>query len=124
MSSAETAQRTSDVSDDRGQEEQLMRQLALRMLATAEEEERARRISEEERGNVEKSAVYDQLITVQEDLVRTINIMKVLFIVTITSTIIFKITALVAVDSSTLLPVLEYIKHIAWCGGDCSLDPV
>lgn len=55
----------------------LMRQVALKMLAAVEEEERARRITEEAQENALKSVAYDKLISVQEDLVRTINLMQV-----------------------------------------------
>lgn len=79
MTSTETAQR--EVNEDKldTAQEQLMRQMALKMLATVEEEERARRISEEAQENALKSAAYDKLISVQEDLVRTINLMQVCY---------------------------------------------
>ena len=58
-------------------QEQLLRQMALKMVAAAEEEERARRISEEAQENPAKNATFDKLIMVQEDLLRTISLMKV-----------------------------------------------
>ncbi len=58
-------------------QEALMREMAIKMLAAAEEEERARRIREETQGSEQKNAILDKLIVVQEDLVRTINLMKV-----------------------------------------------
>ena len=58
-------------------QEQLLRQMALKMVATLEEEERTRRISEEAQENPAKNATYDKLIMVQEDLLRTISLMKV-----------------------------------------------
>ncbi len=74
-----TVQALPDVSVDQLDhvQEQLMREMAIKVLAAAEEEERARRISEETQGSTQKNAVYDKLIVVQEDLVRTINLMKV-----------------------------------------------
>lgn len=58
--------------------QQLMRKMANKMMAEAVEEERQRRIKEslgEEGGDRQKA--YNQLILVQEDLVRTINLMRV-----------------------------------------------
>ena len=59
--------------------QQLMRTMANRMMAEAIEEERQRRIkekSESEEGG-ERQKAYNQLIVVQEDLIRTINLMRV-----------------------------------------------
>ena len=59
-------------------QQQLLRKMATKMMSEAIEEERQRRIKEstgEEGGEREK--VYNQLILVQEDLVRTINLMRV-----------------------------------------------
>ncbi len=77
MTSTEAAQREATEDKLDPAQEQLLRQVALKMLATVEEEERARRINEETQENALKSAAYDKLISVQEDLVRTINLLKV-----------------------------------------------
>lgn len=60
--------------------QQLLRKMAAKVMDAAIEEERERRIKEgtgagEEGGEREK--VYNQLILVQEDLLRTINSMRV-----------------------------------------------
>ena len=59
--------------------QQLMRKMANKMMAAAIEEERQRRIQsekEEEEDTVRRKA-FDQLVVVQEDLVRCLNLMKV-----------------------------------------------
>ena len=59
--------------------QQLMRKMANKMMAEAIEEERQRRIKseqEEEEDAVRRKAV-DQLVVVQEDLVRCLNLMRV-----------------------------------------------
>ena len=59
--------------------QELMRSMANKMMKTAIEEERQRRIKamqEEDEDSVKKNA-YEQLMVVQEDLVRTLNLMKV-----------------------------------------------
>jgi len=59
--------------------QQLMRKMANKMMAAAIEEERQRRIQsekEEEEDAVRRKA-FDQLVVVQEDLVRCLNLMKV-----------------------------------------------
>ena len=59
--------------------QQLMRTMANRMMAEAIEEERQRRIKEraESEEGGERQKAYNQLIVVQEDLIRTINLMRV-----------------------------------------------
>ena len=65
-------------------QQELLRSMASKMMATATEEERQRRIGEQEslkkqsegEDGVRKNA-YEQLIRVQEDLIRTLNLMKV-----------------------------------------------
>ena len=58
--------------------QQLMRKMANKMMAEAIEEERQRRIKESEgEEGAERQKAYEQLIVVQEDLVRTINLMRV-----------------------------------------------
>lgn len=58
--------------------QQLMRKMANKMMAEAIEEERQRRIKESETEEAaERQKAYNQLILVQEDLVRTINLMRV-----------------------------------------------
>ena len=60
--------------------QQLMRKMANKMMAAAIEEERQRRIQsekEEEEDTVRRKA-FDQLVVVQEDLVRCLNLMKVI----------------------------------------------
>lgn len=60
--------------------QQLMRKMATKMMAEAIEEERQRRIKESEmEEGAERQKAYNQLIVVQEDLVRTINLMRVSF---------------------------------------------
>lgn len=60
--------------------QQLMRKMANKMMAEAIEEERQRRIKESETEEAaERQKAYNQLILVQEDLVRTINLMRVSF---------------------------------------------
>lgn len=60
-------------------QEQLMRRMAAKVVDTAAEEERQRRVKE--KLSVEekelRSKAYDKLILVQEDLVRYVNQMKV-----------------------------------------------
>ena len=60
-------------------QEQLMRRMAAKVVDTAAEEERQRRVKE--KLSVEekelRSRAYDKLILVQEDLVRYVNQMKV-----------------------------------------------
>ena len=58
--------------------QQLMRKMANKMMSEAIEEERQRRMKESEAGEgAERQKAYNQLIVVQEDLVRTINLMRV-----------------------------------------------
>ena len=67
-------------------QQQLLRSMASKMMAAAIEEERQRRIKEQEdlkkqglgesEDAVRKNA-YEHLMTVQEDLIRTLNLMKV-----------------------------------------------
>ena len=60
--------------------QELMRSMANKMMAEAIEEERQRRIKENEvEDGGERQKAYSQLIVVQEDLVRTINLMRVSF---------------------------------------------
>lgn len=76
MSSNDAAPLSNEAQDAKElMQEQLLRGMALKMVAAAEEEERARRISEE--SDPQKNVVYDKLIVVQEDLVRTLNLLKV-----------------------------------------------
>lgn len=61
-------------------QQQLLRKMAAKVMDAAIEEERERRIKEgavqgEQGGEREK--VYNQLILVQEDLLRTMNLMRV-----------------------------------------------
>lgn len=61
---------------------ELLRSMASKMMATALEDERQRRIKEmQDQGSENEDAVkknaYENLIVVQEDLVRTFNLMKV-----------------------------------------------
>ena len=61
-------------------QQQLVRKMALKMLAEAEEQERERRVQEAGRPPAEdavRQRALDQIITVQEDLVRALNRMKV-----------------------------------------------
>ena len=61
-------------------QQQLVRKMALKMLAEAEEQERERRVQEARRpatADAVRQRALDQIITVQEDLVRALNVMKV-----------------------------------------------
>ena len=61
-------------------QEQLVRKMAVKMIAELEEEERKRRIQEAKEPNTTdtvRQRTLDQIITVQEDLVRALNRMKV-----------------------------------------------
>lgn len=60
-------------------QQQLLRKMANKMMAEAIEEERQRRIKQEEEANEDavRRKAFDQLITVQEDLIHTLNLMKV-----------------------------------------------
>lgn len=61
-------------------QQQLVRKMALKMLAEAEEQERERRVKEASTAAVDdavRQRALDQIITVQEDLVRALNRMKV-----------------------------------------------
>ena len=61
-------------------QEQLVRKVAVKMIAELEEEERKRRILEAKEPNTKdavRQRALDQIITVQEDLVRALNQMKV-----------------------------------------------
>ena len=63
-------------------QQELMRSMASKLMAAALEEERQRRIKEMEgQGKEDEDAVrkkaYGQLVVVQEDLIRTLNLMKV-----------------------------------------------
>ena len=61
-------------------QQQLVRKMALKMLAEAEEKERERRVKEAGQPAAEdaiRQRALDQIITVQEDLVRALNRMKV-----------------------------------------------
>lgn len=61
-------------------QQQLVRKMALKMLAEAEEQERARRVQEASKplgDDAVRQRALDQIITVQEDLVRALNRMKV-----------------------------------------------
>lgn len=61
-------------------QQELLRTMASKLMAATLEEERQRRIKESE-SQVEDDAVrkkaYGQLVVVQEDLIRTLNLMKV-----------------------------------------------
>lgn len=62
---------------------ELLRSMARKMMAAAVEDERERRIKEmqsqgsPDEEDVVKRNAYEQLMVVQEDLVRTLNLMKV-----------------------------------------------
>ena len=58
---------------------ELLRKMANKMMVTAIEEERQLRIKaqETETDDVVKQKALDQIVIVQEDLVRTLNLMKV-----------------------------------------------
>lgn len=61
---------------------ELLRNMANKMMAAALEEERERRIKEmQDQGKADEDSVkknaYEQLMVVQEDLIRTLNLMKV-----------------------------------------------
>ena len=58
---------------------QLLRSMASKMYATAQEEERARRVkeSQEPDDDLVKKKAFEDLMRVQEDLVRAVNVMKV-----------------------------------------------
>lgn len=61
-------------------QQQLVRKMALKMLAEAEERERERRIQEAGQPPADdavRQRALEQIITVQEDLVRALNRMKV-----------------------------------------------
>lgn len=61
-------------------QQQLLRKMAIKMLAEAEETERARRVQEAGQPPSEDAVrrrALEQIITVQEDLVRALNRMKV-----------------------------------------------
>ena len=60
-------------------QQELMRKMAKEMMSAAIEDERKRRIEQDQPGHedVLRNQAYDRLIVVQEDLVRTINLMKV-----------------------------------------------
>lgn len=63
-------------------QQELMRSMASKLMAAALEEERERRIAEmQDQGGESDDAVrkkaYGQLVVVQEDLIRTLNLMKV-----------------------------------------------
>lgn len=59
--------------------QQLMRKMANKMMAEAIEEERQRRIKSEQKDedDVVRRKAVDQLVVVQEDLVRCLNLMRV-----------------------------------------------
>jgi len=64
-------------------QQELLRNIAKTVMATAVEEERQRRIKEsqqlqsaDQEDNIRKNA-YEQLMVVQEDLIRNMNLMKV-----------------------------------------------
>ena len=61
---------------------QLMRTMASKMYAAAQEEERARRIkeSQEPDDDLVKKKAFEDLMQVQEDMVRAVNVMKVSFL--------------------------------------------
>lgn len=48
-----------------------------KMVAELEEEERQRRIAEEKQPSEAREKMFDRLIVVQEDLLHTINLLKV-----------------------------------------------
>ena len=62
---------------------QLLRTMASKMYATAQEEERARRVKEMKESSPEtdedqvKKKAFEDLMRVQEDIVRAVNVMKV-----------------------------------------------
>ncbi len=62
---------------------ELLRSMANKMMATAIEEERQRRIQDQESLQKQESEdmvrrnAYEQLMSVQEDLIRSLNLMKV-----------------------------------------------
>ena len=60
--------------------QQLMRKMANKMMVAAIEEERQRRIQSEREGEEDavRRKAFDQLVVVQEDLVRCLNLMKVI----------------------------------------------
>ena len=61
-------------------QQQLVRKMALKMLAEAEEQERERRVQEAGKppgDDAVRQRALDQIVTVQEDLVRALNRMKV-----------------------------------------------
>lgn len=58
-------------------QQQLLRKMAAKVMETAIEEERQRRIKEGTAEGGEREKVYNQLILVQEDLLRTMNLMRV-----------------------------------------------
>lgn len=58
-------------------QQQLLRKMAAKVMEAAIEEERQRRIKEGMAEGGEREKVYNQLILVQEDLLRTINLMRV-----------------------------------------------
>lgn len=60
-------------------QQQLVRKMAVKMLAEAEEQERERRVKEASVAvdDAVRQRALDQIITVQEDLVRALNRMKV-----------------------------------------------
>ena len=61
-------------------QQQLLRKMANKMMSEAIEDERQRRIKLQEQANEDtvRSKAFDQLITVQEDLIHTLNLIKVL----------------------------------------------
>lgn len=58
---------------------QFLRTMANKMYAAAQEEERERRIKEQQQPNddIVKKKAFEDLMRVQEDMVRAINVMKV-----------------------------------------------
>ena len=58
-------------------QQQLLRKMAAKVMEAAIEEERQRRIKEGTAEGGEREKVYNQLILVQEDLLRTMNLMRV-----------------------------------------------
>lgn len=61
-------------------QQQLVRKMALKMLEEAEETERERRVTEARQplgDDAVRQRALDQIITVQEDLVRALNRLKV-----------------------------------------------
>lgn len=79
MSSTKTAPPSNSAAQEKTElePEQLLRSMAQKMVAAAEEEERERRIREEISDTHLKDDVYNQLTVVQEDLVRSINLLRV-----------------------------------------------